>query len=310
MDKLILTNSSIMTWRACKRKYFYAYVMQIISKGINMAFYTGTLLHHMVNDAHTTRDLDKTMLLLRSHCSDLLVEYVSMFHTLAEDEDLMRSTNNLVETACEGYFKMYGGKMPTPVAIEQVLSYTLSPDVILISKIDEIIKHPKKKNGCIVYEIKSAKQVSPNYIKKYIADHQTMTYVIVADMYYDITGVTLDCIKKPGIHQGKKENDTTFYTRLMSLYLDDTVNHFYTETFPLNTRTIKEHLRSLRSEASVIAQAHESGKERDFPCNFGACYNYTPCVYLPLCLNGINDNMLRMFMKKPVQHMELPEIYK
>ncbi len=169
-------------------------------------------------------------------------------------------------------------------------------DIIIGIKIDNIIS---KKNKLFVHELKSAKTLTPDYIKNIQNDLQTAIYFNIYNKYKlgpKLNGIIYDVIQKPSIRQKQKESRHDFIIRLKDWYKgSDNTNKYYMET-------INE---PLLTQDRIMTTIHGVAKDitcrttiEDFYPNDRFCYVYRRCEYYDLCHEGSKPEIMANFRKR------------
>jgi hypothetical protein len=263
----------------------------------------------MVNKYHVDQSIpDVTEEYIIEKADELYNEYHNKYKITPEEDSELLMAKEIVQSISVGYWDKYVViGFPTPVFVEKILSYPIIDGVDLTGKIDEFVDY---KDNDFLYEIKSTRSITSDYIQKYHMDPQTLTYLILCETNgYETNRIMLDLIKKPGIRQGKNESEASFFKRLMDLY-QDLENNFTRESYIISDQIIKKHYRSIKEDCKIIGDLiNMSLKKSDKLCthNYNWCYVYSPCQFVPLCRDGENNMTLAMYRNKTSRNEELEE---
>ena len=168
----------------------------------------------------------------------------------------------------------------------------LGNDVTFVIKLDNIVKVRNKK---ILHELKTTKQITPDYVKRIQTDLQTAVYFHFHNIIFEnekIEEVMYDVIRKPSIHRKKSsknkpgESKEAFLQRLQEWYQKpDDMSVFHIERF--KTPGITEDA-VINTIVKVSEEMLRSKTKEDYYMDFDKCHSYygDVCPYYDLCHNG------------------------
>jgi hypothetical protein len=169
----------------------------------------------------------------------------------------------------------------------------LGNDVTFVIKLDNIVVIREKK---ILHELKTTKQITPDYVKRIQTDIQTATYFHLHNIIFPdekIEEVMYDVIRKPSIRRKKgsknvaPETKLQFLERLQEWYKKpgDTDSVFHIERF--KTPGISEEA-VINTIVKVSEEMLRSKTKEDYYQDFDKCHSYfgDVCPMYGLCHEG------------------------
>lgn len=319
---LLLTNSSLTTFRRCPREYYFRYVLNRKGRRKAAALRFGSLFHVGLN-AWWASFLDKFF-------DALLAVRASAEKDETDPFDLVKA-----EVLLAGYTARWGDEGYSAVWVEKSFRTQVDMAADVLGSIDAIAT----KDGH-VYNVEhktTSADISAgsDYWRHVVAlDSQVSTYDAASRaMGYDIAGTLYDVIRKPELEPWKATpEEKRKYTKptkkdpVPRLYsnqreTDETLDeyrdrlaedivarpdwYFQRQLIVRLERDNEEHARDVAQTAEMIRFA----EERDaWPRSTGACKRYgSYCEYAPVCSGEttIDDDV--RYETKTKQHEELNE---
>ena len=321
IGKLILTQSSIKTFRNCPKKFYLRQIRQIVQKREDTgARFLGTVFHDALA-AWYTLDLEGKPK-NDAAINDILKTIDLAFSNAASGENL-NAKCNLIKSMFTGYIARYPSENFTPVAVERKFLQPIfnpatgakSRTFDFSGKMDLIVQ--MKETGLYyVYEHKTATTIDGCYIDRLSLDTQVLLYTAYAEMELGIPieGVIYNVVKKSLIKQksgGKKgtpETDAEFMARLHEKYTGDEADAmFYREEVLISRDEIKLALAELwQSTQHILSQRRDNVWVKNTD-NCMGIYNNSPCDYFALCRSGDNENILQNYYRSLKANSELAD---
>jgi hypothetical protein len=182
----------------------------------------------------------------------------------------------------------------------------LGNDVTFVIKLDNIVKVRSKK---ILHELKTTKEITPDYVKRIQTDLQTAAYFHFHNIIWPddpIQEVMYDIIRKPSIRRKKAskykpaETKSQFLERLQEWYKKpDDMSVFHIERFKTPGITEDAVVNTVVKVSEEMLQCKE---EDDYYQDFDKCSAYYggQCSYYELCHSGgeSKENLLLYTIRK------------
>jgi hypothetical protein len=182
------------------------------------------------------------------------------------------------------YSKMIADMRHLGAEVEGALD--LGNDVTFVLKLDNIVKVRNKK---ILHELKTTKEITPDYVKRIQTDLQIATYYHFHNIIWPeepIEEVMYDVVRKPSIRIKKTESKPQFLERLQSWYQKpEDMSVFHIERF-------KKPGIDEESVTNTIVKVSEEmlrcKEKEDYYQDFDKCHSYygDVCPYYTLCHEG------------------------
>lgn len=323
---LLVTNSSLTTFRRCPREYYFRYVLNRKGRRKAKALRFGTLFHFGLNAwwrcAVKSRWEASTQ---RLAAARLAVEAGGV------DEDPLDVVKALILLA--GYTARWGEEGYTTSAVEKHFLAAISDGVNISGSIDAIAVRDETWFN-VEHKTTSADiSAGSNYWRHVVTlDSQVSTYDAASrKMGYDISGTIYDVIRKPELepykatpeekrkytkptkadpvprlYSNQREEDETLEEYSMRLTEDIAARpdwYFQRQTIVRLERDNEEHARDVEQTAEMIRFSEERSA---WPRSPKACERYRQlCEYHPVCSGEttIDDGIL--YETKTAQHEEL-----
>jgi len=325
---MILTYSSISTFKSCRQKYQYRYVDGIEQRDRPIYYDFGTAIH----------------LALASHYRGAgrlrVIEEIEKYfaeNAPAQDESerLQKwiEARDMVESMYLNYVWRYPSEPFKVLAIEKPFEIPIIDvrgdkykDMVLAGKVDMIIDE----NGLWVGENKSAKTIDANYEKKLTLDSQSMIYLEAMErvygtkfngVFYNVLAKSVPdkptTLKNGSLSMAKNQNTTPeiYLEAIREGGLDDIdykefleyleVNrrrYFYREYLTFTQEDRQEWRRELWQIAADIERAAELGA---YYKNTQQCVGFGTCPYFEICCAPDKNFVIENSYEKKAIHSEL-----
>lgn len=291
-----LSYSAVSTFQECRHKYYYSYVKKIEPIRLYFPFLIGNCVQFGVKLIFEKKDpMKKTMDFFEEQKKSArknLNLNAEQEQELAEQEIVVRA---ILKTYPIHYSKFI--KDVQLIQNEKFISYTVDESVQMIGYIDNFILYKGKP---YIHELKTAKSITPDYVKSIQTSLQVAAEFHVHNSSHKekLAGIIYDVIKKPSIRLKKGEKEKAFMNRLHKYYVDSKGSEvFYMETIKYPIITAPKVFNIFQHVAKDVLACKQ---ESDFYHNFKSCNNYGRCEFYDPCMFG--ENRTTMANYKPKEH--------
>jgi len=310
---LHISVSSIQDWMTCKRLYYYKRIMKYEKTSYNLPFIVGRVVHEGLA-AVLSKSVDpKTKKL---NAIEIMSETYKKERAAAIKEYVLSPEQleelNMQEFVTKGMLLAYRtkyGKMiqdMTLLGSEVEGAIDLGNSAIFVIKLDNIVRVRNKK---ILHEVKTTKEITPDYVKRIQTDLQTATYFHLHNYIWPdekIEEVMYDVIRKPSIRRKKAsknkpaESKEAFLLRLQEWYKKpDDMSVFHIERFKRPGITEEAVINTIMK---VSEEMLRSKTKEDYYQDFDHCHSYygSRCPMYELCHQGgeSKENLLLYTIRK------------
>ena len=309
---LHMSVSSVQDFLTCRRLYYYKRIKKYERVIYNLPFIVGRVVHEGLA-AVLSKSVDpKTK---KSNAIEIMTgvykreraaaikEYVLSPEQLEELDMQEFTTKGMLLAYQSKYSQMIKDMKYLGSEVEGALD--LGNDVTFVLKLDNVVVIRAKK---VLHELKTTKQITPDYVKRIQTDLQTAVYFHFHNIIWSedpIQEVMYDVIRKPSIRRktkGKvKESKEAFLQRLQEWYKKpDDMSVFHIERF--KTPGITEDA-VINTVVKVSEEMLRSKDIMSYYQDFDHCHSYygERCPYYELCHEGgeSKENMLQYTIRKP-----------
>lgn len=270
-EKIILTNSSISTFKACPKKYYWRYVREVEAKERPEALLLGTAIHGFLESHYRqlpfippTDLAPKSQAILEGVREYYPIRYFDdcdIFEPLAIEKVIQGEILN-PETGRPAREYAYGGRV----------------DGLVIMKMDA---EGFKAGDLLLMEHKTVAKVDESYFERLQLDSQIRLYAtyLGRELGTQVAGCLFNVILKPSIRQRKSENDEDYARRLrMEMNWSEMYHRRYLRFPELRLQEIQ---RELWDAKNIVAKARQAGI---YTMNTNSCFDYhRRCDYWDLC---------------------------
>lgn len=296
--KINLSFSAVSSFMDCKRKYWFSYVRYLELIAFQPQNVVGNCVHfglfklyskegNAVNEAIKMMESEKQNLRKKLELS-------------VQQEQILKEQEYAIKGMLKAYALHYKRHIAKAkhIANELKMLYDIDKRTRLVIKMDNI-KEVKKKR--YVHEIKTAKSLTPDYIKNIKNDVQTAIYFHghnrIVSKQDRLHGIIYDVIRKPSIRRKKSETPSQFMRRLSEYYTSSNESElFYMETIEKPLLSDKRVFSTLEHVAEEIRNCLT---EDDFYPNDRHCYVRSRCNFYDICHFG--ENAVTMARYRPKQ---------
>ena len=303
---LVLTYSSINTFRNCHKRYYYAYDQCWKPKKDPWPFIDGSAVHLALEWYYDPKFKDA--LPEESRNNYIIEEVVKDYDRRTEYEEHDREFHkNLFISLFKGYTIAYPPNEFEEYIPEVKFSFEIEntdlPEkkFILAGKTDAKIKQ----NGSpYLFETKTTSAYSiKDFLARLRLDNQPDTYLYGFNtMGFGAVGMLYNVLHKPNLRQNNFESDDRFFKRIQKECIDDAHRipekrkHYFRETIyrsPHDLNVFQEELLQLSDDMAKY-----------YPYkNPARCADYGGCGFLRVCEGS--DILEELFTRKERQHTEL-----
>jgi hypothetical protein len=334
--RMIWTSSSIRLFKACKRKWFWKYIMRLKTKASDKHLMYGKAFHACLGYWYKTK---------RSSMKKIVSKFQKELEAVAEvqnayyDQDELDKLHSMIDTFTGmmlGYAERYDKDRQewriNPKCIERVFHVDCG-EFDFEGKIDLSIDDPKAKNGQELVEHKTASKIAETYLNRLPLDTQVRGYVFGAkhdpSLNLPVTRVTYDVVRKCRLRRKGNESKEEFASRVADAYLLDD-SYFHREPLMFNksdidafehelhqtnheykdilARTHPHHPLTWLTEAGAQLTTYPAEDPRAWLPSDGNCNAYfRDCEYMGLCVSGLDKGSAIAYEQRDELHEELAE---
>ena len=301
---LHMSISSVQDWMTCKRLYYYKRIKKYEKTSYNLPFIVGRVVHEGLAAvlAKKPNAIEIMTAVYKKERLAAVKEYVLSPEQLEELDMQEFTTKGMLLAYRTKYGKMISDMRLLGSEVEGAID--LGNDVTFVVKLDNIVIVRKKK---ILHELKTTKQITPDYVKRIQTDLQTAAYFHFHNIIWPdepIEEVMYDVIRKPSIRRktkGKvKESKEAFLLRLQEWYKKpDDMSVFHIERFKQPGITEDAIINTV---VKVSEEMLRSKTKEDYYQDFDKCHSYfgDVCPMYDLCHNGgeTKENLLLYTIRK------------
>jgi hypothetical protein len=291
--------SSVQDWLTCKRLYYYKRIKKYEKTQYNLPFIVGRVVHVglaavMAKSVNPTTKKLNAMELMEKEFKKERKEAIQAFGLNPEQIEEL----DMQEFMTKGMLLAYQTKYAQMIKDMRLLgsevegAIDVGNDVTFVIKLDNVVRIRMKK---ILHELKTTKEITPDYVKRIQTDLQTAVYFHFHNIIWSkdkIEEVMYDVIRKPSIRRKKgsknipPETKLQFLDRLQNWYKKpDDMSVFHIERF--KTPGITEEA-VINTVVKVSEEMLRSKTKEDYYQDFDKCHSYygDVCPYYDLCHNG------------------------
>jgi len=290
---LHMSVSSVQDWLTCKRLYYYKRIKKYDRNVYNLAFIVGRVVQEGLGallaksvDPKTKKPnaMEVMMGVYKREKNEAVRQFGLTIDQIA--------TLNMQEIITKGMLLAYQKKYSKMIADMKHLgnevegALDLGNDVTFVIKMDNIVRVRSKK---ILHELKTTKEITPDYVKRIQTDLQIATYYHFHNIIWPeepIEEVMYDVVRKPSIRLKKSESRQQFLERLEKWYQKpEDMSVFHIERF--KKPGIDED-SIINTIVKVSEEMLRSKEKEDYYQDFDKCHSYygDVCPYYTLCHDG------------------------
>jgi len=289
---LHMSVSSVSDWMTCKRLYWYKRIKKYEKTQYNLPFIVGRVVHEGLAAVLAKKpNAIELMTAVYKKERKLAIDAFGLNPEQIEELDMQEfTTKGMLLAYRTKYAQMIKDMMLLGSEVEGAVD--LGNDVTFVIKLDNIVKVRNKK---ILHELKTTKEITPDYVKRIQTDLQTSVYFHFHNIIWPedkIQEVMYDIIRKPSIRRKKgsknipPETKLQFLERLQEWYKKpDDMSVFHIERF--KTPGITEEA-VINTVVKASEEMLRSKTKEDYYQDFDKCHSYygDVCPYYALCHEG------------------------
>lgn len=298
----ILTHSSMSTYRDCRRKYYFRYILGLVPSQEKASLRLGSAFHKGVELYYQGKDLQACI-----YGAGQLFQDADTTGWTESDYEEMDKQAAILEGMLRGYALRLNDREEFQEVIpeREFLNPIINPAT---GASTPRFQHAGKADGLFkrdgqwwLREFKTASSIDKGYVDRLKLDTQITSYMeaLQADMGITIAGIIYTVVKKPSIKQTQKETPAQYCERVIADYQDRLDFYFWQEQFYRNQNDLVEWQYERWDIQKDIA---ESMRTERWYRNTSSCGQYGGCAYMPLCCQG--EQMIHLYKQEP-PHREL-----
>jgi len=286
---LVLTYSSITTFRNCHKRYYYSYDQCIKPDKKSWALTDGENVHYAMECYYTGEPVQDILLKLRSRYNEndeKEIYHSVLVHSLFEGYTLRHPANEFESYEPEVKFSI---EVDNPNLPEKKF--------VLTGKTDGRIKQGGKP---YLLETKTTSAYNiKDYLDRLTLDNQPDIYLYGFNrMGYSAVGMLYNVLVKPRLRQNSFEADDRFYKRIKKTILNDakkdTPKYFHREMIYRSPKELADFEEELKQISEDMSQYYPYK-------NPSRCADWAGCEFKSLCEGGDMTG----FVQKSKPHEEL-----
>lgn len=300
-DKQVLTNSARSEFLNCRMKFRYAYVMGLVPRGIQVPFLVGGLFHDELERFYRSKkwDLKKT----DKRIKEAIVDAIRENHVEKKESVLIESQRAMLMGILKGYKKQYKNDLKTwkIKAAEMKFKIPVKNGWSFSGMIDLLILKGKQ---VFIVEHKTTSQLNEGYVSRLPLDNQIIgyswaTYKTLKKMP---SGVIYNVVLKSRFRLGQAEKFENYLQRVEEDYILNPTKYYYRESLLFSKKDLQKFQIELHKFIDEIERCDEVNFYYKNPT---ACTMYGRCLYMNLCIEGVNKTSLLRYSMKSSLNPEL-----
>lgn len=310
---LHMSVSSVQDFLTCRRLYYYKRIKKYEKTQYNLPFIVGRVVHEGLA-AVLAKSVDpKTK---KPNAIEIMTAVYKRERAVAIKEYVLSPEQieelDMQEFMTKGMLLAYQTKYSQMIKDMKLLgsevegAIDLGNDVTFVIKLDNLVRIRLRK---LLHELKTTKQITPDYVKRIQTDLQTAAYFHIHNIIWPedpIEEVMYDVIRKPSIHRKKAsknkpaESKEAYLERLQEWYKKpDDMSVFHIERF--KTPGITEEA-VINTVVKVSEEMLRSKTKEDYYQNYDHCHSYygDRCPMYELCHQGgeTKENLVLYTIRK------------
>lgn len=299
---LHISVSSLQDFMTCRRLYYYKRIKKYERPVFSIPFLVGRVVHLGMN----------YLLEKKPNAIELMTKYFqgekknirNTFTLTEKQEHDLNEQEFVIKGMLAAYTRKYGKMLRDTKLLGSEVEGSLQfdDDVIFVLKLDNIVLVRAKK---ILHELKTSKDITPDYVKRIRTDMQTAIYFYFHNIIFEddkIDEVMYDIIRKPSIRQKKTESYPMFLQRL-SVWYDETDGEesvFHIERFKKPGIEESDIINTVQKVSDEMLRCKT---KEDYYQDYDKCHSYfgDVCPMYELCHEGgeTKENLVLYQIRKP-----------
>lgn len=253
------SHSKISTFMACPKKYDYIYNQKLKPIGHKEPLILGSAVHKGIEYGDPIK----------------AVEYLNSIENEASEQN--ETLKVIAEAMVTGYLKLFGRR--DIKKREMIVDVPIGDGDYLYGIVDEI---EQQDDLLFICDIKTTSSIGDPLKYK---DQLLKYYYAAKKQGFDVDGIKVRMIKKPGIRQKKNETIEQFRSRILDEYLNLPEKYYKEEEIPFSDIEVTDTLVDFKGGIQFLKLAKNAGI---YPKNLSHCGNFGGCEFLPLCRGEID----------------------
>jgi CRISPR/Cas system-associated exonuclease Cas4 (RecB family) len=283
---IILTHSSLSSFRACPRKYYYEYELGRIPVSDRFALAFGRVVH-------------KALEALYKHGAEKMVEELTAYAGDIEEKDAAMASAMLkhykkADLSIEGVEASFQMPITNPKTGRHMVGYQYA------GKVDVLARDAEGKRWVIEHKTTTSDiEGFGTYWLRLAIDHQVSYYC----MAHNVNSCLYDVLRKPGLRVRQNDTIDDYYNRLDEEIGSNPGKYFQQREIVKLDADLEEARHDLWQQAHALHFMRTSGF---YPRNSNACQSfYGTCPYLDVCTGRSRIDDDAMFRSKEERNEEL-----
>lgn len=221
MGMLWVSYSSMSAFRKCPRFYYWKHIRRLERHVLKIPYVVGRIMHHGIQTLLESPKIaiEETRKKFKEEAKETRKKYPEIS---IDDEQELAQQEFVTVGMIRAYISHYSQflKKTEHIATEKTIQYQLNKKVMIVGKIDNIIRN---QNANYIYELKNLKSLDMERIQGIKTDGQSSLYFELNNLMetkkeHKVDGIIYNIIRKPQIRQKKKESKGEFLRRLEDWY--------------------------------------------------------------------------------------------
>ena len=299
----------LQDYMTCDRLFFWKWVMNIIPRKLNIAFWFGSIAHRGLELFVQGKSIKFIEKALRKYSIEYLKPYEVDMVMRPEVEIQLEIVILMVKT----YLKLYGKKQLKFIITNTEVRFAVELSQCPVLFIGVIDSYGKKGINYLMPEYKTAGRIDSEYFKRLVFDKQLNGYAIGLR---DIVGKfpkesPYIVLRKPSIRVKQTETTDEFLERLEEDLHKRRDWYFIHERFTFGKRNVEAVFQDIEIKTRDLWLKYDCLDDEEllnpmsWARNDRACFNYGVCPYFMLCKNCHNYPLyLKFYMMREIRYEE------
>ena len=297
----ILTNSARSQFVKCRQKFLFEYIYLLKSKKLVVPFFTGGVYHAEMDSFYTDKNwtLEKSI----NTINEKIAAAIENAFDNKEAEKILLQRAILIGMVT-GYTKFFKRDLRHWTNIKTEFNICVpipGSDWQYSGKLDMAFTKDGKVH---LAEHKTSAVIDSSYVNRLPLDPQIKSYFWLWLQKYDefFKSVYYTAAKKTQLRQRKGDTFKDYIERVQADYSQFQEKYFYREVLRVSKKDVKTFGINIRKMCQEIEHCI---KMEFFYQNADECTKRGTCIFMPLCLGGVNNRTLSNYFIKGKLHEEL-----
>ncbi len=299
----------LQDYMTCDRLFFWKWVMNLIPRKMNIAFWFGSIAHYGFELFVQGKSIKLIEKALRKYSKEYRRPY-AIDVSMKSEVDLQLE---IVILMVKVYLKFYGKKQLKFAITNTEERFAVKLDLSPVVFIGTIDSYGENKGIYIMPEYKTASRVDAEYFKRLVFDKQLNGYAIglktIIGKYPKKSPYIV--LRKPAIRVKQTETSDAFLERFENDLHDRKEFYFIHEMFTFGKKNVEAVRQDIEIKTMDLWLKFDCLNDEDLlnPMSWGrndrACFNYGVCPYFMLCKNCHNYLLyLKFYMMREIRYQE------